>query len=88
VGDKDIAEVRLGQEVDISVDAYPDAHVSGVVTGIQGAAAGKFTIFPSLDADPTNPRKVDQYIPVKISISNSDGARLLPGMSVVANIRR
>src|SRR5882757_3886687 len=88
VAEKDIGDVQLGQQVGISVDAYPNAHVSGVVTGIQAAAAGEFTIFPSLDADPTNPQKVDHYIPVKISISNSDGARLLPGMSVVVNIRR
>jgi multidrug resistance efflux pump len=88
VADTDIGGVRLGQPVDIAVDAYPGAHVSGVVIGIQAAAAGKFTIFPSLDADPTNPQKVDQYIPVKISISNYDGAHLLPGMSVAVDIRR
>src|SRR5882757_619782 len=88
VADTDIGGVQLGQPVDIAVDAYPDAHVSGVVIGIQAAAAGKLTIFPSLDADPTNPQKVDQYIPVKISISNYDGARLLPGMSVAVDIRR
>jgi multidrug resistance efflux pump len=88
VAETDIGDVHLGQQVDISVDAFPDAQVSGVVTKVRGAAAGESTIFPSLDADPTNPLKVDQYIPVQIAISNSGGTRLLPGMSVVVDIRR
>lgn len=88
VEETDIGDVRPGQPVDISVDAYPNARVRGVVTQIQGAAAGEFAVFPGADTDPTNPQKVDQYIPVRIAITDSDGARLLPGMSVVANIHR
>jgi multidrug resistance efflux pump len=88
VEENDIGDVHPGQQVNISVDAYPDTPVLGIVTQIQGAAAGEFSPWPSPDTDPTNPQKVDQYIPVKISIINSNEARLVPGMSVAAHIRR
>jgi len=88
VEENDISDVHPGQQVNISVDAYPDAPVLGIVTQIQGAAASEFTPWPSPDTDPTNPQKVDQYIPVRISIINSNEAWLVPGMSVAAHIRR
>jgi len=88
VDEKDIGGVRPGQQVDISVDAFPDAHVVGRVDRIQAAAAGEFTIYPNPDTDPTNPQKTTQYIPVRIQIMNSDGMQLLPGMNVVTRIRK
>ena len=88
VEENDISDVHPGQQVNISVDAYPDTPVLGIVTQIRGAAAGEFSPWPSPDIDPTNPQKVDQYVPVKISITNSGEAGLVPGMSVVARIRR
>lgn len=88
VEENDIGDVHPGQQVNIAVDAYPDTPVLGIVTQIQGATAGEFSPWPSPDTDPTNPQKVDQYIPVKISIINSNEARLVPGMNVVAHIRR
>ena len=88
VDETDIAGVRVGRPVDISVDAYPNTPVLGTVTQIQAAAAGQFTIFPSPDSDPSNPQKVDQYIPVKIAITDNGGARLLPGMNVAVKIHR
>lgn len=86
VDEKDIGGVRPGQQVDISVDAFPDAHVVGRVDRIQAAAAGEFTIYPNPDTDPTNPQKTTQYIPVRIQIMNSDGMQLLPGMNVITRI--
>jgi len=88
VDETDIAAVRIGQPVDISVDAYPNTPVLGTVTQIQAAAAGKFTIYPSPDSDPSNPQKIDQYIPVKIAITDNGGAQLLPGMNVTVKIHR
>jgi multidrug resistance efflux pump len=88
VKEDDISGVHLGQLADISVDAYPDTPVLGTVTEIQAGTAGQFAEWPGADTDPSNPQKVDQYVPVKISITNSNGVRLLPGMSVVAHINR
>jgi multidrug resistance efflux pump len=88
VNENDISGVHLGQLADISVDAYPGTPVLGTVTEIQAGTAGQFAAWPGADTDPSNPQKVDQYVPVKISITNSNGVQLLPGMSVVAHIER
>jgi multidrug resistance efflux pump len=88
VSEGDVDDVRLGQRVDIDVDAFPDATVVGLVTEIQQATASRFTIFPSPDADPVNPQRIDQYIPVKIQIIDNDGAVLMPGLNVTAEIQK
>jgi multidrug resistance efflux pump len=88
VKETEIAEVSTGQRVDITVDAFPDASIVGQVTQIQQATAGEFTIFPDADTDPTNPQKVDQYVPVKIALLSTSGVALAPGMNVLANIHK
>ncbi|HTF53311.1 MAG TPA: HlyD family efflux transporter periplasmic adaptor subunit [Pseudonocardia sp.] len=85
VEETEIAEVRVGGLVDISVDAFPGVTVGGQVSEIQGSTAGEFSFFPSPDSDPSNPQKIDQYIPVKITIMNANGVTLVPGMN--ANVR-
>lgn len=88
VDETDVGAVRVGAPVEITVDAYPHASVTGIVSEIQGSTAGRFTIWPNPDTDPTNPQRVDQYVPVKIAITDSGGVRPLPGMNVTARIRR
>lgn len=88
VDENDISDVHLGQPVDISVDAFPQVPVTGVVVEIQASSAGSFNIFPGPETDPTNPQKVIQYLPVKIALTNTDGAPLLPGMSVTVHIAK
>lgn len=88
VKEDDIAGVHVGQLADISVDAYPGRPVLGTVTELQAATAGQFAEWPGADTDPTNPQKVDQYVPVRIAITNADGVRLLPGMNVDVHIER
>jgi multidrug resistance efflux pump len=85
VEETEIADVRVGRPVDISIDAFPGVTVAGQVSEIQGSTAGEFSFFPSPDTDPSNPQKIDQYIPVKITIMNANGVTLVPGMN--ANVR-
>ncbi len=40
VDETDIDVVHMGQKVDISVDAFPDAELTGTVSEVQGGAAG------------------------------------------------
>jgi multidrug resistance efflux pump len=85
VAETEIADVRVGRPVDISIDAFPGVTVAGQVSEIQASTAGEFSFFPSPDTDPSNPQKIDQYIPVKITIMNANGVTLVPGMN--ANVR-
>jgi multidrug resistance efflux pump len=88
IEDTEIGEVHPGQLVDIDVDAYPGTPVTGIVSVVQNAAASEFTIYPIPDTDPTNPQKVDQYIPVKIELAVTNGLTLRPGMDVTVHIRK
>lgn len=88
VKEHDIGHVHPGQQVEISVDAYPGTPVLGMVTEVEAATSGEFSPWPGPDTDPTNPQKVDQYVPVKISIINGNGTTLVPGMNVTAHIQR
>jgi multidrug resistance efflux pump len=89
VDDTDMADVHQGAQVDISVDAYPKAGVTGIITTIQKSVASNFTYLPPPgSADPSNPRRVDQYVPVKIQITAYGNARLVPGMNVTVHIHK
>ena len=89
VDDTDMGEVHQGALVDIDVDAYPKAGVTGIISTIQKSVASNFTYLPPPGStDPSNPRRVDQYVPVKIALTATGGARLVPGMNVTVHIRK
>jgi membrane fusion protein (multidrug efflux system) len=76
-----LRDVVIGNAVDIRVDAYPDRRFQGTVETIGAAAISEFALFP-----PTGSfTKVEQRIPVRITVPNSDGL-LKPGMMVVVGI--
>jgi multidrug resistance efflux pump len=88
VSEDDIGGVREGSLVDITADAYPDRPLLGQVRDIQRAAAGEFTIYPGPDTDPRNPQRIEQYLPVRIELINTNGVQVWPGMNVAVAIRR
>jgi multidrug resistance efflux pump len=47
VVDTDITDVHVGKLVDISVDAFPNTPVTGIVDEIQSGSASEFTVYPS-----------------------------------------
>ena len=87
VDETDIDAITIGQRVDFTVDAYPGNEFHGVVREIQGGAAGVFSPLPQSNSA-GNFQKVTQVIPVKISIDDPHGLKLVPGMNVVVKIRK
>lgn len=87
VEETEIDDVRVGQRVDIEVDAYPDTPLTGRIVEVQGAAAGVFSTFPQSNSS-GNYQKVTQVIPVKIALDGAGGLALVPGMNVTAKIHR
>jgi membrane fusion protein, multidrug efflux system len=61
--------MRVGQRVDIKVDAYSDLHLSGHVGSIQGGSGARFTAFPAENAT-GNFVKIVRRVPVKILIDH------------------
>ena len=88
VDETDLKAVRLGQLVDIYVNAYPNAHLTGHVREIEGGAAAVFSLFPQSNNNGSNFQKVTQVIPVKIGIDDPENLDLVPGMNVTVYIHK
>jgi multidrug resistance efflux pump len=87
VDETDVQDVHLGAPVDISVDAFSGAPITGVVTEIQGAAADQFSLFPESNSN-GNFQKVTQVVAVRVAFTNTDGKAVVPGMNVTVHIHK
>jgi multidrug resistance efflux pump len=87
VDETSVDEVRVGAPVKLDVDAFPDADLTGHVSEIQTGSAGVFSAFPQSNSS-GNFQKVTQVIPVRITIDDTLGLALAPGMNVTAKIHR
>ena len=87
VDETDINVVHPGQQVDITVDAFSGASLTGTVRGIQGGAAGVFSLFPQANTS-GNFQKVTQVIPVQIALDDTRNLALIPGMNVSVKIHK
>jgi membrane fusion protein (multidrug efflux system) len=83
-----LAHVRKGDAVDITIDAVPGIVVKGHVAEIAPASGSQFALLPPDNAT-GNFTKVVQRIPVKIELDSDEKTRerLRPGMSVISKIR-
>ena len=61
--------IRLGQKVDITVDAYPGLKLTGHIDSVQLGSGARFTAFPAENAT-GNFVKIVQRVPVKIEIDS------------------
>ena len=77
-----LAEIKIGQHVRVSVDACPDAEIAAHVQSFQAGTGAVFSSLPAENAT-GNYVKVVQRLPVKIVFDHAvDNCRLAPGLSV------
>ncbi len=83
-----LSAIRIGQKVDLHVDAFPDVDFQGTVRSIQAGAGQAFQLLPPQNAT-GNFVKVVQRVPVRISIDRPSvlDYPIGPGMSVQPSIR-
>lgn len=81
-----ISDVKRGQSVDITVDAFPGKVFDGTVENIIHATSSTFSLIPTGTTSGSY-TKVVQKIPVQISI-NSQGKDIFPGMSASVRIKK
>ena len=84
-----IPQIRVGDRVIITIDAYPDEEFEGKVLVIGAAASSQFALIPSNNAA-GNFTKVTQRLPLKISLTPSESHKqfyLRPGMSATVKVR-
>ena len=79
-------QMKPGQEVEFTVDAYPGHVFHGHVNSIQRGSGAAFSLLPPENAT-GNYVKVVQRVPVKITFDSTDNFRLGPGMSVVPRVK-
>ena len=80
-----LAGVRMGQPVEISVDAYPGRHFTGYVERVGNVATNQFALLPNPNPS-GNFTKIAQRVPVRIKVDQPDGNPLRPGMMVEVDI--
>ena len=79
--------VKIGDGVEIHIDAYPDKTFHGKIFVIKGAAASEFSLIPQDNAT-GNYTKVAQRVPLKITIEREDTSLyLFPGMSAEIKVK-
>jgi membrane fusion protein (multidrug efflux system) len=83
-----LTHMRVGQPVELYVDAYPGHAFKGHVDSIQSGTGAKFSLLPPENAT-GNFVKVVQRVPVKIVLDEQPGEQfyLGPGMSVIAEVK-
>lgn len=78
-----MSHIRMGQKVEICIDALPDKHFYGTVTAISAATGSKYSMIPT-DNSAGNFVKIQQRIPVRIDFDNGlsaeDNRRMATGM--------
>jgi len=84
VRETEVARLKVGQRVQIRVDAYPDRPRQGRVERIGAATTGEFRLLPTPNPS-GNFTKVTQRLPVRISVSGNKG-ELRPGMLVEIDV--
>ena len=82
-----LENLKVGQLVEIEVDAYPGALATGVVESLSPATGARFALLPPDNAT-GNFTKVVQRIPVRIAVVKGLGAEhpLRPGMSTTVHV--
>ncbi len=78
-------KIKTGENVEITIDAYPDLTLKGKVESIQYGTGEAFSLFPPENAS-GNWIKVTQRVPVKIVFAKKPDVPLRVGMSVKTTI--
>lgn len=87
--ERQVENLAIGQEVIITVDAFPDKEFTGTITAISGATGSKYSLVPT-DNSAGNFVKIQQRVPVRIDfkeLSKENNNRLAAGMMVVVKAK-
>jgi membrane fusion protein (multidrug efflux system) len=83
-----LEQMKIGQSVDIKIDALPNAKLNGVVDSFSPGSGAQFTLLPPDNAT-GNFTKIVQRVPVKIRFTSpisSYSDKLVPGLSAVVSV--
>jgi membrane fusion protein (multidrug efflux system) len=84
-----VKKLKIGEEVDVKIDAFPDIKIKGTVGSFIGATGAKFSLLPPDNAT-GNFVKIIQRVPVRIDLaeySKENAEALFPGLSVFVEVK-
>ncbi len=79
-----VGRLRIGQEVEVTADAFPGRRLHGRIDSFAPATGSEFALIPVENAT-GNFTKITQRVPVRIVIDQT-GAALRPGLSVEVKV--
>ena len=82
-----IGRLRVGQPVELAIDAYPGVKIEGRIDSLSPASGAQFSLLPPENAT-GNFTKIVQRVPVRVALPK-DGplaGRLRPGLSVEVSV--
>jgi membrane fusion protein (multidrug efflux system) len=82
----EIGQMKIGDPVDVTVDAYPGKTFKGHIASIQAGSGTAFSLLPAQNAT-GNYVKIVQRVPIKIVFDSKPDVYLGPGMSVVPTVK-
>ena len=85
VEETNIFKIKEGQQVDITIDAYPGQTFHGYVVQIGKATNSLFNMFSNITTSGTF-SKTTQLLPVKVSIDNASDLTLYPGFNATVKV--
>lgn len=83
-----LEKIKIGHQVEIKLDAYPDLKLTGKVESYAGATGAKFSLLPPDNAT-GNFIKITQRFPLRISIDNfprEKANEIFPGLSAFVKV--
>jgi membrane fusion protein (multidrug efflux system) len=82
-----VADMYVGQPVEIRVDAIGGKVFKGKITAIAGSTGSRFSLLPP-DNSTGNFVKIIQRVPVKIEFADEQAGNVIPGMSVTVAVKK
>lgn len=86
IEETDIAKIKEGQDVTVSLDTLGGKTLKGKVSKIGKATNSTFSLIPSVNTS-GNFNKVTQRIPIEITVFKPKDLELIPGSNVVIKIK-
>ncbi len=83
-----VKKIKIGQTVNVKIDAFPDVKITGKVDSYIGATGAKFSLLPP-DNSTGNFVKIIQRIPIRIELTDVPKETvnaLYPGLSVFVEV--
>jgi len=82
-----VADMYVGQPVEIRVDAIDGKVFKGRITAIAGSTGSRFSLLPP-DNSTGNFVKIIQRVPVKIEFADEQARNVVPGMNVTVAVKK